>query len=234
LIPFVADAKQVVLALPAIILAASFRAGRRAQLLTRTALVAGSVVALFTLAPAGRTAEMFLERAGQGQGGKQAAARFIWQKLDGDPASIVFGKGPAETVSRAAFMTTNELQAEDSPLGSLGLKPAAIALEAEGTAARISQGGTSFNSGLSSTLGVLGDLGIFGVFAYAGLLLSLFLQLRRVTSPEGVAAAAGFALFIVLGLVFDWWEQPPFGVFLGALAGLALSKEAVRQPGAGA
>ena len=40
----------------------------------------------------------------------------------------------------------------------------------------------------------------------------------------GVAAAAGFAMFIVLGLVFDWWEQPPFGVFLGVLAGLSLAK----------
>ena len=46
---------------------------------------------------------------------------------------------------------------------------------------------------------------------------------RENGSPEGTAAAAGFAMFMMLGLVFDWWEQPPFGVFLGVLAGLALT-----------
>ena len=36
--------------------------------------------------------------------------------------------------------------------------------------------------------------------------------------------AAGFAMFAVLGVVFDWWEQPPFSVFLAVLAGLALTE----------
>lgn len=43
------------------------------------------------------------------------------------------------------------------------------------------------------------------------------------THLAATAAAAGFALFLVLGLVFDWWEQPPFGVFIGVLAGLSLA-----------
>ena len=64
--------------------------------------------------------------------------------------------------------------------------------------------------------------------AYAGLLLSLLLRLRKVTSPEGVAAASGFAVFLVLGLLFDWWEQPPLGVFLGVLAGLALTADSAQ------
>jgi hypothetical protein len=229
-IPLFADAKQVILALPAIVLASNWRVSRL-QVFVRAALVGGSVVALFTLAPGGRTAESFLEKAHNGQGGKEAAARFVWRKLDGDPASVVFGKGPAETVSRAAFMTTDLEQGAKSPLASLGLKPASIAVEAQTTALRVSQGGTSFNSGTSSTLGVFGDLGIFGAVAYGGLLLSLFLRLRREASPEGIAAAAGFALFIVLGLVFDWWEQPPFGIFLGVLAGLTLSKPSLERRG---
>ena len=71
---------------------------------------------------------------------------------------------------------------------------------------------------------MLGDLGLAGVVAYVGLLGSVLFALRRVASPEGLAAGAGFAMFAVLGLVFDWWEQPPLSVFLGALAGLALSE----------
>jgi hypothetical protein len=76
---------------------------------------------------------------------------------------------------------------------------------------------------LSSALGVFGDLGVAGLVAFVGLLSSVFLAVRTTSSPEGAAAAAGFAMFAVLGLVFDWWEQPPFSIVLGVLAGLALS-----------
>jgi hypothetical protein len=219
-IPFIADAKQVIVALPAILLASSWSGGRL-RFLLRAVLVAGLVVVLFTLVPAGRTAEQYLER--NGQNGKEATLVFVWDKLDDDPASIVFGRGPAETVSRAAFLTTPQQQRRGSPLADLGLKPSPIAADAQGAAQDASGDATSFDTGISSTIGVLGDLGIFGAAAYGGLLLSLTLRLRRETSPEGVAAAAGFALFLVLGLVFDWWEQPPFGVFIGTLAGLALT-----------
>lgn len=227
-IPFVADAKQVIVALPAIVLASNLQGGR-SQFVARSVLAVGCLFALFTLAPAGRTAEHYIEEAQHGHSGKIAAGRFVWDKLRSDPAAVVFGKGPAETVSRAAFLTTPDFEASHSPLSALGLKPASIALEANSAATRLGGSGTSFNSGVSSTLGIFGDLGIFGLSAYFGLLVSLFLQLRREVSPEGRAAAAGFALFMVLGLVFDWWEQPPFGVVLGVLAGLALTASPQRR-----
>ena len=217
-IPFVADAKQVIIATPVIVLASSWSGGRLGFLL-RGVLAAGLVVALFTLAPAGQTAQEYLERSGE-QGGKQATLVFVWEKLDDEPASVAFGRGPAETVSRAAFLTTPRA---GSPLADLGLKPAPIAQEAARGARDVSGDSTSFDSGVSSMIGVLGDLGVLGVAIYCGLLLSLMLRLRRERSPEGVAAAAGFALFLVLGLVVDWWEQPPFAVFIATLAGLALT-----------
>ena len=232
LIPFVADAKQVILASPAILLAARWRGGNL-QLVMRGGVVAGAVLALFTIAPESHTASQFLQRAENGQGGKQATAVLIWHAIDDDAVSLAVGKGPAETVSRAAFMTTSLFQQEGSPFSALGLQPAPIALEAADAARRISRGGTSFNAGTSSTLGVLGDLGIAGMFVYAGLVLSLFLRVRAQTSPEGLAAGAGLALFLVLGLVFDWWEQPPYGVFLGTLAGLSLAKTQWKGSGGG-
>ena len=218
-IPFIADAKQVIIAMPVIVLASSWSGGRLGFLL-RGVLAAGLVVALFTLAPAGQTAQEYLERNSGERGGKEATLLFVWDKLDDEPASIAFGRGPAETVSRAAFETTPRT---GSALSDLGLEPAPIAQEAARGAREVSGGSTSFDIGISSMIGALGDLGFIGVAAYAGLLLSLMLQLRREKSPEGVAAAAGFALFLVLGLVADWWEQPPFGVFIGTLAGLALT-----------
>ena len=136
-IPFIADAKQVIIALPAIVLASSWRVGPL-QLVVRGALAIGSVVALFAFNPAGHAAAGFLERSQEGRGGKEAAMLFVWQKLEEDPASVAFGKGPAETVSRAAFMTTDLLQRSDSPLAELGLKPATIAVEAQQAALLVS------------------------------------------------------------------------------------------------
>ncbi len=230
-IPFIAKAKQVILALPVIILASSWRVGRL-QFLVRCGLVAGAVVALFAFTP--NHAEEYLQRNSQGKGGKQATALFLWRKLENDPASVAFGRGPAETVSRAAFMTTPQDQNSHSPLAVLGLKPAALNMEAQEVAHAVAGQGSgtrinsSFNNSTSSALGLFGDVGIVGVLAYAGLLLSLFVCLRRETSAEGVAAAAGFALFLVLGFLFDWWEEPPFGVFIGVLAGLSLSESQFR------
>ncbi len=97
-IPFLADAKQVIVALPAILLASSWRVGR-VQVLVRGTLVAAAVVALFTLAPAGNTALRYIQENQNGQGGKQATALFLWHMLKDDPASLAFGKGPAETVN---------------------------------------------------------------------------------------------------------------------------------------
>jgi hypothetical protein len=224
LIPFVADAKQVILAAPAILVVTTWRQGP-VMMLLKVAAVSAAVVGLLVFQPAGETATGFLEGAQEGRGGKAEAARFVWERLDQDPASVAFGLGPAESVSRAAFMTTDLLLSSDSPLRVLGLRPATVAQEVQVRALEVSGGGTSFNSSLSSALGVVGDLGVIGLGIYLVMLTALIIRLRRLQSPEGVAAAAGFAMFALLGLVFDWWEQPPFGMTLAVLAGLALTGE---------
>jgi hypothetical protein len=224
-IPFVADAKQVLFALPAVLFAMRFR-GQIAIYLTRAVVIGGVFAALLYIYPAGRTALIFVHQSENGRGGKEAAASLVWSTIASDPQSLVFGKGPAETVSRAAFMTTNLAQRQDSQLRVLRLKPAAIAMEAQYYAIAESHGGTSFNSGLSSALGVVGDLGLAGAAAYAALFVRVFAALRKRRSPEAVAAACGWAMWVVLGVVFDWWEQPPFSLVLGVLSGLALAQTA--------
>ena len=221
-IPFIADAKQVIFAVPAILLASSWRDGF-VRISLRVALVTASLVALITLQPAANTAVGFLEKAQSGRGGKQEAAVFVWNRLKDDPASIAFGLGPAETVSRAAFMTTDSVLGANSPIRVLGLQPATVATEAQEASLAASGGGSSFNSGLSSALGVFGDLGVIGLGVYLALLGSLIVLLKRKRSPEATASAAGFAMLALLGLVFDWWEQPPFSVTLAVIAGLALT-----------
>ena len=222
LITFLADAKQVVLAMPAMVIAGNWRSKR--DVVIRVSAVALAIVALLTVVPAGDTAKRFIERSRNGQGGKEAAAATVFGALKTDAPTLVLGLGPAETVSRAAFMTTPLLLQPDSPLHALGLKPAKLAAIAQTDAFDASGGGTSFNSGISSALGVLGDLGIAGALIYASMIGYLFVALRRSERREAVPATCALALFVVLGLVFDWWEQPPFGIVVGVLVGLALAQ----------
>lgn len=226
-IPFIADAKQVILAFPAALLVTRWRDIR--DVVVRFVAVGVAVGLLLIAVPAGATALNFLQEAREGKGGKQAALAFLWREMRSDPASIAFGKGPAQSVSRTAFMTTDELLRRDSPIRILGLSPARYASSAHTLALTTSSGGTSFNSGLSSALGVFGDLGVVGFAVYATILASLILALKRRRSADATTAAAGFAMFALLGLVFDWWEQPPFTVTLAVLAGLALSAEMRNQ-----
>jgi hypothetical protein len=70
---------------------------------------------------------------------------------------------------------------------------------------------------------VLGDIGIVGACVYIGLYGSVVVALWRRKTPMATAALEGWAMLAVLGLVFDWWEQPPILVFLAVLSGLALT-----------
>lgn len=221
LIPLLADAKQVIFALPALLLVSPWRSP--GNVILRVSLIAVALATLVLLMPAGRTSLQFIEDARSGRGGKQQAASMIWDAARDDSARMFFGQGPAQTVSRAAFMSTDLLLRSQSPIRALELRPATVAVQAEAAARRVSGGGSSFDSGLSSALGVFGDLGLMGFIAYLGLLSSVLLGLRKTSSPEGTAAGAGFAMFALLGFIFDWWEQPPFSIFLAVLAGLALA-----------
>lgn len=223
-VPIVADAKQVLFALPAGAIVAGWRTGRLG-LTINVALVLSALILLIVFDPVSKDAIYRLQETRQGHNGKQETAKIVWQHVDSSAPSLVFGDGPAETVSRAAFLTTPLQLQSDSPLRVLGLKPAAVAVEAQANATQVSGGRTSFNSGVSSMLGVFGDLGLFGAVVYGGLVLSVVRALWRRRGALAITATAGWAMFIVLGLVYDWWEQPPFTVFLGVLTGLALTAE---------
>jgi hypothetical protein len=215
----VADAKQVLLILPVGVVVAAWRSGRLSMAVNGT-LIAAALVLLVVIDPYSQDAVYRLQQARHGHNGKVETAKVVWRHLESDPRSIVFGKGPAETVSRAAFIT---IDSQEESFRGINLKPATIALEAQTDARSVSGGGTSFNSGVSSMLGVFGDLGLFGAFAYGGLFLSVLFAVWRKRSSMAVAATTGWVMLAVLGLIYDWWEQPPFTLFLAILTGLALT-----------
>ncbi len=227
-IPFMADAKQVIFALPAILLILRWR--DLPQAVVRTAAVIGAIAALVLFFPAGRTAVGFLDSAEQDRGGKGTTFALVWNASRHDPVSVLVGQGPAETVTRSAYMTTDLLLRSGSPLRALGLAPASLAEDAWSasvSASTHSGGGTSFNTGLSSMIGVLGDIGVLGLGVYVLFWLTCVQLLLRHARPNVDAALSGIAILGVLGFVFDWWEQPPFTVFVATLVGLGLTSPIV-------
>jgi hypothetical protein len=226
----IADAKQVTFALPAIIFA---QRSFSARSIVACVVALGAIIAVLQVPTLNQGyAVGFLDRAAAGHGGKQAVSGWILRRASSDPATLVFGQGPAETVSRAAFETLPATQLSFSHSGSAGsslqvldLAPARAAIEAEDVAARAvgNPDLDTFDSPISSGLGVFGDLGLLGFVAFGGLFATVFLNVRRRRSPEAFAAASGLALYVVLGFAFDWWEEPAFTVFLATLTGLALT-----------
>lgn len=222
--PLLGIVRQVVLALPAAFLGALSKHSRRLGKGMIFVIVSGTVVvAVLPVLPAEPVANV-LGRATSGSSGKFVAIGIVAEEITADPASLFFGKGPATTVSRAAYLTTDYFVAPGSALRLLQLEDSPITLEA---AARVlnypGQQLSSVNSGLSSAIGVLGDLGLFGFGVYVGGIAWILLVLRRTNSPEARVAGAGWAMGAVLAVAFDWWEQPPYMLFVAVMTVLALS-----------
>jgi hypothetical protein len=224
-IPLLADAKQVVFALPvaAIVLILTIPGG--VKKIWMLALPAVALVVLVTLLPLGKAAVTFLEDAGEGRSGKIVALETLTEELGTSLTGWAFGLGPANGLSRAAFLTDPGYYIQPSAARAaltLGLEPASLPPILAAEAVRVS-GPTSFNSPLSSAFGVLSDTGIVGLVAFGAVIASVVLPLwRRRRSWLSQTALAGWAMSVPLAATFDWWEQPPFTITLALLTALAL------------
>lgn len=225
-LPLLASAKAVIISAPLLLLGGPWRTSLRLPI--RIALLAAVGISLYVFAPLPSSTNSHIQRAEAGAG-KPLVARLIWEQVSTDPASLLFGKGPAETVSRVAYLTLPTHEGEGSPLSVLGLAPSPIT---EGIDAQVKEASgadkslaysTSLNSGVSSAFGLVGDLGIAGGFAYLTILGSLLLALWRSPSSLAGAAAGALVMMFALGFEFDWWEQPPFTVFVGTMVAIALT-----------
>jgi hypothetical protein len=218
-IPIIADAKQILFALP---LAAAVLFLTARGFVTRIALAVVPVVALLSLiwfVPQGETALMFLEDAQQGRSGKLVAFGIVREELGGSLTGWTLGLGPANGVSRAAYLTRPE---KDSPLLLLDMEPASLPPIADAEAARVA-GGTSFNLPQSSAVGVFSDSGLLGLAAFGAVIgavgIALIRHRRRWLAQS---ALAGWAMSVPLAVTFDWWEEPPFMLTLAMLSALAI------------
>jgi hypothetical protein len=225
-LPFISDSKQVLFALPIAVLATAPQ-GLTFGYFVRSGVAVGLLAILLFIVPVGKVALGYIHRD-QTHGGtpKVQVAHWLWNEARSDPVTLAFGKGPAETVSLAAYYTTPGFLSAGSPFHALGLKPAAIAEETDYLAYQAKEGRSSYQSAISSALGVFGDFGLAGVVAYGGLLVTLLLALAGSRSAEGTAAMSAVALFAFLGFIYGWWESPGLPAFVGVLAGVALTEPA--------
>jgi hypothetical protein len=226
--PFISDSKQVLFALPVAVVA-TIPQGLTLGYFFRSGLAIGLLAILLFVLPVGRATRAYIQQPEQHGGDpKVQMARWLWNDLSADPVSLTFGKGPAETVSLAAYYTTPGFLSATSPFHALGLSPAQMAIDADYLAYGVvnNEERSSFQSAVSSALGVFGDLGLAGILTYGGLLITLLIALAGSRSPEGIAAMSGIGLFAVLGFIYGWWESPGLPAFVGVLAGIALTDPA--------
>lgn len=213
-VPLLAAANQVVFALPMAVLAV-------AALSRRKLLIAGAIGWALALAlvllPSWNSiyARNSLERADDAL--KVQALEATTEAAADGPATLVFGQGPARTVSHAAFLSTEEA----GLVQSLGLAPAQVPVS---FFLRDMDAAVSAKRPESSVIGVFGDLGVLGLGAYVLLFVTVFDQCRRRFTPTAQATTVGIAMLAMLGYISDWLEQPPFTLVLALLAGLALTE----------
>lgn len=216
-VPLLAAANQVIFAIPFAVVGALL-AAQGTRRIPAVFAIAGTVLALLLLP--GWNSDYARYTLGQiGASVKAEPAEAIAAEMSDDGRVLIFGQGPATTVSGAGFLTT-----EANPLiAGLGLEPADFPTELESTAAA-----GSIQRPVSSFLGIAGDLGLFGLVAYLTLFLFVFNRTRKHVTPLGQAATAGLLVLVVLGYFNDALEQPAFALYVAALVGLTLTAEGTR------
>jgi hypothetical protein len=229
-VPFLASAKQVIFALPATLIASPM--GSRFSTPTRAAVIIGAVLLLVVTPSLNQTYSLnSINQATSGEGAKPEVARELAGHLrEGGGATLAFGLGPANSVSHSALLTTDPLRGTESALTGIGLEPSETTLDLAGDWT----GGASFSSPYSSAAGLVGDLGVVGTAVYMGLFLVVFLAAWRMGGPDGSFAVAALGLFALLGLIFTWWEQTGFSLYVAFLVGIALADAAGRNQPSGA
>ena len=223
-IPVISAAKQVLVVVPAVLLLAGWRVGK-GKLLPLLSILAVSIYGVFFFAPGG--AYSTKELTHPQQSGKLLAAQQIWSAMRGQPVNVMVGLGPAETLSHAAYLTTDPVAKANSPLKPLEIRPSTMALNAESFT-----GLDSFHSEQSSTIGLFGDIGVLGILTFGLMVLYIVRRLRGAASPLATGALHGVLLLAILAIVQDWWEEPSITVFVACLVavGLTVRQEKITAP----
>lgn len=145
--------------------------------------------------------------------------QLVAQRATADPVAALIGSGPGTTGSRASLLLTPALRKEESPVASINLPPTEGGLEiAQSTRNNL---GGSAESFASSSLGIVGDIGLLGVGIVA-LILARLWQLCSPGAELSMAARFGLLMTAVLMFVDNWLEYPEYSLPLAVVVGLAI------------
>lgn len=149
----------------------------------------------------------------KGQSRKLSGLQETTERVTASPGSLAFGLGQGQSVGYIALLSNKA--SDDSVSRSLGLEPSQIQAEEIG----YWYGSGSFSSEFSSMVGLFGDLGLVGLIAFGIGVAGVVLLVLRTPGVDRNAVWALGLYYLAMGLVYIWWEQPVFTLFLGLLMG---------------
>lgn len=159
---------------------------------------------------------------------KSAALVMSSELMQEQPHSFLVGLGPGTTFTRVAWLSSP--LGRDSYLESFGLSTSETSTRmASEWLSNPAWRSSSVSSPFSSWTGILGDLGLFGLAAYAGLWWAVWYGYRD--SSEKVEVRAVLVFLVLLGGLFNWLEEPVLGIVAALMVGgsAAPAKELVKE-----
>jgi hypothetical protein len=232
LLPILSDAKQVIICfIPAALIAlVSSGSLRLTRLVVPLLMICLGLIAAFRFyKPLQQIGDQ--GKIEEGLRTKLDSARLIADGVLRTPGGWLAGVGPGNSVSRIALLTSGAEVMETSPVARLGLKTAPLTREIlEANAANYLSNNSSVWTGVSSWVGLAGDLGLLGLTLYLILNAKLWFALGRSSSWAAPAAKGAMVMAALLGFVFSWLEEPGFTLMAGLLIGLALGERSRPRP----
>jgi hypothetical protein len=234
----VADAKQVeIAAVPAILVLVFF-----SDVLTHQPAVVRKAAALAVLALAIGTVWIFaasyrpLNQPGggqtieQGRRGKVVAFDLITEDMNTRPETLFVGLGAGNTVGKLATLTVGAGVKANSPVAFLHLGQAEITAEIlRLDKSNYVSASSSVWSGLSSVLGLFGDFGLVGMFAFVAAWWALLRPGAKSRGPDRAVALSLVTFAGLLGVFHIWLEEPNFMLPLAALFATAVTASIAGQ-----
>jgi len=220
-----ADAKQVIIPfLPALVLvlivSMRFRLGR---VLAFLPLLTVGILGAFSLY---RPLQIALDWTLISRGilGKVEAFAVIAEKLSLSWTRWIVGLGPGNSISRVALMGLEAFVKRDSPVALLNLGPAAVTRELWAmTTSNWLYSASSVWTGISSWLGLFGDLGLAGLGLFGWTYGRVWWNVRARHGWGAGAARAVLLMMALLGLLYSWLEEPGFTLTAALVMGLGFT-----------
>ena len=150
---------------------------------------------------------------GDGRSRKLSGLEETTERVTESPGNLAFGLGQGQSVGYIALLSNKA--SDDSVSRSLGLEPSQIQAEEIG----YWYGSGSFSSEFSSMVGLFGDLGLVGLLAFGIGIAGVVLLVLKTPGRDRNAVWALGLYYLAMGLIYIWWEQPVFTLFIGLLMG---------------